>query len=81
MTTVQINLPDQLAAEAQNAGLLSSEVVEQWLRETLRTRQIDNLFAAMNRLNAAEPENALSPEEVAEEIRIMRQERRERAKG
>ena len=37
MTTVQITLPDQLAQEAQQAGLLSPELLEKWLREQLRT--------------------------------------------
>ena len=38
MTTVQITLPDQLAQEAQRAGLLSPEKIEQLLREQLKTR-------------------------------------------
>jgi hypothetical protein len=35
MTTVQITLPDKLAREAQRAGLLSPEFLEQWLRKML----------------------------------------------
>ena len=33
MTTVQITLPDQLAQEAQSAGLLTSATIERMLRE------------------------------------------------
>lgn len=38
MTTVQITLPDQLAQDAQRAGLLSQVALEQWLREQLKTQ-------------------------------------------
>jgi hypothetical protein len=36
MTTVQITLPDALAQEATQAGLLTSPVIERILREQLR---------------------------------------------
>jgi hypothetical protein len=39
MTTVQISLPDQLAREAQRAGLLSPELLEKWLREQLKAQR------------------------------------------
>lgn len=35
VTTVHINLPDQLAQEAQRAGLLSPERLEKWLARTV----------------------------------------------
>ncbi|MGD0830127.1 MAG: hypothetical protein ABR907_04230 [Terracidiphilus sp.] len=35
MTTIQLTLPDQLAQDAQRAGLLSPESVEEWLRKQL----------------------------------------------
>lgn len=59
MTTVLITLPDQLAQEAQQAGLLSQPALEQWLREQLRAKREEELFAAM------------SPEEVAGELRAQ----------
>lgn len=75
MTTVQINLPDQLAQEAQRAGLLTSATLERILREVLKSKKVDELFAAMDRM-AATSEPAMTPEEVAEELHAMRAERR-----
>lgn len=76
MTTVQITLPDQLAQEAQRAGLLSPEIIERMLREQLKTQRVDELFQAMDRIAAIDTPAVMSPEEVAEEIRVMRAERR-----
>lgn len=76
MTTVQINLPDQLAQEAQLAGLLTSDTIERILREQLKTQRQVELFDAMKRMAAVDITNTMSPEEVAEEIRAMRAERR-----
>lgn len=76
MTKIQISLPDQLAEEAQRAGLLSSARLEQWLREQLRTQRIDELFAAMDRMTRVTSPAAMSPEEVSQEIAAMRAERR-----
>lgn len=75
MTTVQITLPDQLAQEAQRAGLLSPLAIEHWLREQLKARHVDELFSAIDRMAAVNEPAAMSPEEVAEEIRAMRAER------
>jgi len=75
MTTVQINLPDQLAQEAQRAGLLTPSALECILREHLKVRKVDTLFEAMDRM-AAVDEPAMAPEEVAEELHRMRAERR-----
>jgi hypothetical protein len=76
MTTIQITLPDQLAQEAEQAGLLSSESLEKWLRQQLQAKRFDQLVAAMDRLSAVDDLPYMSPEEVAEEIKIMRAERR-----
>ncbi len=76
MTTVQIALPDQLAKDAEQAGLLSPEMLGSLLREQLRTRDIDRLFSAMDRMAAVADPAFLSPEEVAAEIATMRAERR-----
>jgi hypothetical protein len=81
MTTVQINLPDQLAREAQRAGLLSSELLEKWLREQLKAQRAGQLFSAMDRMSAVNDPAILSPEDVAEEIAAMRAERRARNSG
>jgi hypothetical protein len=77
MTTVQITLPDQLAQEAQRAGLLSSAKLERWLRDQLEAQRVDELFTAMDRMAAVDEPAVMSPEEVAEEIAAMRAERRD----
>ena len=81
MATVQITLPDQLAQEAQNAGLLTSATIERMLRERLKTQRVDELFGAMDRMAVVDTSAALSPEDVAEEIRVMRVERRAKHAG
>lgn len=79
MTTVQITLPDQLAQEAQRAGLLSQAVIEKLLRDQLRTRHQDEFFAAMERMAQVSEPSVMSPEEIAAEIRTMRTEHRTKA--
>jgi hypothetical protein len=76
MTTVQITLPDQLAQDAQRAGLLSPAQLERWLRDQLKTQQVGELFTAMDRMAAVTEPAVMSPEEVAQEIAAMRAERR-----
>lgn len=76
MTTVQITLPDQLVQEAQRAGLLSPRAIEHWLREQLKARHVDELFSAMDRMAVVDEPAVMSPEEVSEEVRVMRAERR-----
>ncbi len=43
MTTLQVTLSDQLAAEARRAGLLTSEALSEMLRERLRVQAGANL--------------------------------------
>ena len=76
MTTVQFTLPDQLALDAQSAGLLNPVLVERMLREQLKSKHVDELFTAMDRMAVVDSPAAMSLEEVAEEIRAMRAERR-----
>jgi hypothetical protein len=75
MVTVKITLPDQLAQEAQRAGLLSPEVLEQWLRKQLKDRHVGELLSAMERMSAHDEPAIMSPEAVAHEIATMRAER------
>lgn len=79
MTTVEITLPDQLAKEAQRAGLLAPERIEQLLREELQSQRVDELFVAIERMDAVSEPAAMSPEDVASEIAAMRAKRRENA--
>jgi hypothetical protein len=46
----KLSLPDRLAKEAQEAGLLSPQAIEAMVRETLRTRRVDEFFGAMHRM-------------------------------
>jgi hypothetical protein len=75
MTTVQINLPDELAQKAASAGLLSAEAMEAMLREQLRRRAGEALQAMWQR----GPQEELTPEveqEIVEQVRQVRAERR-----
>ena len=76
MTTVQITLPDQLAQDAQRAGLLSPIKLERWLRDELKAQRANSLFEAMDRMAAVDEPVVMSPQEMAEEIANMRAERR-----
>lgn len=79
MTTVQISLPEKLAREAQQAGLLSSESIEQWVREQLRQQKVETLFSAMERMDQVSEVEVMSAEDMAEEVREIRRMRRYRA--
>lgn len=83
MTTVEISLPDQLAEEARRAGLLTQDAIERLMRDAIRRQALDELKQARNRMAAVEgPE--MTPEEIQEEIKAARAERRardERAAG
>jgi post-segregation antitoxin (ccd killing protein) len=77
MTTVQITLPDELAQKAASAGLLSAEAIEAMLREQLRRQAADALRAMWERA----PADELTPEveqEIVDEVRAVRAERRRR---
>ena len=76
MTTIQITLPDQLAQEAERAGLLSPGAVESWLREQLKSQRAEQFLSVLDQLDEVESEDYMSPEEVAEEIKLMRAEKR-----
>jgi hypothetical protein len=71
MTVVQINLPDALAREAAQAGLLAPERIERILRETLRAERVERMQAARARL-ASEPLPPMTPEEISAEIEAYR---------
>lgn len=77
MTTVQIQLPDELAQNAQAAGLLSPEAMAAMLREQLRKQAGESLRAMWERL----PPEELTPEieqMIVDEVRAVRAERRKR---
>ena len=77
MTTLELtlNLPDELANQAQAAGLLNSEAIENLLREQLRKRAGEELRAMLNRVSASS-EPPMSEDEIQAEINAYRAERR-----
>lgn len=77
MTTLEITLPDNLAKEAQQAGLLSPQAIEQLVREAIRKRALVELSQAMTQMAAmGGPE--MTPDEIQQEIKAARAERRDR---
>ena len=78
MTTLEINLPDSLAREAKEAGLLTPQAVETMLRERLRTQRIGELRDAVRQMVAA-GDAPLTMEEIESEIQAYREERRRAA--
>jgi post-segregation antitoxin (ccd killing protein) len=77
MTTleVKIDLPDELAQRAKDAGLLTNEAIEALLREALRKQAGEDLRTMIDKLSSdgAAPMNE---EEIQAEIDAYRAERR-----
>ncbi|MGE3103651.1 MAG: hypothetical protein AB7F83_08985 [Lysobacterales bacterium] len=75
MTRITLSLPDELAQQAESAGLLSSSAVATMLREQLRRQAGLGLRELMERM----PREELTPEieqEIVAEVRAYRAERR-----
>ncbi len=80
MTTITIELPDELAEEARSHGLLAAGAVEAMIRETLRRRAGTELLEVADKLAAAEfPRMTMA--EIQEEVNVVRSERRRRETG
>ncbi len=77
MTTLELklNLPDELAQEAQRAGLLTEQAVERLIEEAVRREAGKKLLDAMQRLRAANVP-PLTEEEIAAEVKAVRAARR-----
>jgi post-segregation antitoxin (ccd killing protein) len=80
MTTLTIELPDELAVEVRNRGLLVPDAVEAMIRERLRASAATELLEAAEQLAAAEF-SSLTMAEIQEEVKAVRRERRRRAAG
>ena len=72
--TLTLTLPRELATEASQAGLLTSESLVALLKSEVRLRRINNLFAVIDRLD---PKNTdiLDIDEISAEIAAARAER------
>lgn len=82
MTTVEVklNLPDEVAKEAKEAGLLTEQALGQLVEEAVRRESGKKLLEAMQLLRAAN-EPLLSEEEIAAEVRAARAARRARGEA
>ena len=76
MSDIVIDLPDALAKEAREAGLLRSDYVASMFRREIRRRRINKLFSAADRL--AESSQPLTDADIAEEIEAYRKERHDK---
>jgi len=76
MTNITVSLPDELAQQAQSAGLLRADVIERLLREAMKKRQAEQLFTTMDRLAKLKP--VLTEEEIDAEIAAARADRARR---
>ncbi|HEV7376339.1 MAG TPA: hypothetical protein VGN95_16610 [Pyrinomonadaceae bacterium] len=70
---VKLDLPDNLAREAEANGLLTPEAIESLLRAEIRRRRVSKLFDAADRLSALDA--PLTEAEVETEIAAVRQAR------
>lgn len=73
MTTIEITLPDELAKQAEAAGLLASDVIGRMIEEMLRI-QAGKELQAMTRSLAAEE---ITEEEMRRIVAIVREVRAE----
>jgi hypothetical protein len=76
MTNITVSLPDELAQQAQSAGLLRPDAMERLLREAMKQRQVDDLFSTMGQLASLTPQ--LTEAEIDAEIAAARVERARR---
>lgn len=72
--TIELDLPDQLAEDARNAGLLSPAAIEALLREQLKRRGVGELLEMADRLAAVDLP-PMTDEEVQAEVDAVRAER------
>lgn len=80
MTSFTIDLPDNLAKEAKQAGLLTPRAIEGILRDTLHRRAVKGLFSAADKLTSTNTP-PMTMEEIQEEVNAVRAQRKQRAPG
>lgn len=77
MTTLTIELPDNVAREARDAGLLTPEALAQLLKEAVRRQAGRRLMDVAKGIQAANIP-PMSEEEIVAEVKVARAERRAR---
>ena len=78
MGEIAVSLPEDLAREAGEAGLLAPEQLERLLREEMERRKQGRWAEALRELNERPEPDGMSMEEIAEEVRAYRAEQRMR---
>lgn len=80
MTTleVKLDLPENLAKAAKDAGLLTPQALEGLLWDAVRRKATDELFEVADRMAAARIP-PMTMEEIQAEVDAVRKARRERA--
>jgi hypothetical protein len=73
MSEILLTLPDSLAREAEASGLLTPEFIASLLRDEIRRRRVNKLFAAADRL--ADLDESITDTEIEAEIAASRRER------
>jgi hypothetical protein len=71
---IKLDLPDNLAREAETNGLLKPKAIEALLCEEIRRRRVEVLFESADRLAASDV--PLTETEVEAEIAAVREARR-----
>lgn len=79
MTKIQIELPDATAQAAQAAGLLTPQALERLLSNALRKQQAGDYLLTVADEVAATGIAPMSMEEINNEVKAARKERRQRA--
>ncbi len=74
MSEIVLTLPDKIAKEAEDLGLLKPALITSMIKEEIRRRKVNRLFATMDKLS--ELPDPPTEEEIAEEIESVRKERR-----
>ena len=77
MTMIEIQLPDELAERARNAGLLSDSAIQQLLEDEIR-RQAGRAFMQTARRIHEAGVPPMSDDEIVAEVRSVRAQRRAR---
>lgn len=77
MTTLTIHLPDHIAKEARDAGLLTSDALTQLLQEAMRHQAGNKLLSIAKRIQASHIP-PMSEEAIVAEVKAVREERRAR---
>lgn len=71
MINLKIALPEELARDVEELGLLQPEIIATILREEVRRRAVDHLLGIADKLATA-GDIPMTPEEIQQEIRAAR---------